>query len=126
MKRNQARSALDDITPQAMTAIAIDGHLPIVEENGLVQVMPYLDVVADALSRALIHGDLRLSLTVNPLCSALPADEVTSIGSRLTELVTTAVRARGAAPQGTIAIALEMAGPDWRLTVSDDGDHNGN
>ena len=122
MKRSEARSALEGMTRHAMKAVAIDACLPIVEESGPVRLMPYLDHVADALSRSLMQGSPRLSLTVNPLCSALPADEVILIGLMLAELVTNAVkRASGGGPQGTIAMSFEMAGPHWRLTVSDDG-----
>jgi hypothetical protein len=124
MKRNEARSALNDITRHAMTVVAIEQHLPIVKESGLVRLMPHLDDVADTLSRTLIQGGLRLSLTVNPLSCSLPADDVILIGSMLAGLVTRAVkRAGGGALHGTIAISFEMAGPHWRLTVSNGAGH---
>jgi hypothetical protein len=72
------------------------------------------------LSHSSIGNGLRLTLTVNPLCSALPADDVILIGSKLTERVTDAVKRMGGAPLRTIAISFEMAGPHWRLTVSED------
>jgi two-component sensor histidine kinase len=122
MKRSEARSESDSTTRHAMKVVAIDAYLPIVEENGMVRLMPYLDHVTDTLSRSLIQHGPMLSLTVNPLSSALPADEVIFIGLMLTELVTNALKhARGRARQGTIAMSFEMAGPHWRLLVSDDG-----
>jgi two-component sensor histidine kinase len=90
--------------------------LPIAEKDCRVRLMAYLDSLADALSHSLLAGSQRLSLSVSPLGSILPYDEAVSIGLMLNELVSHAVKHA----IGTISISFELAGPDWRLAISDD------
>jgi two-component sensor histidine kinase len=121
-KFRETRLELEDMRRRVMCVAAIHEHLGDVEESGLVELMPYLERLVDALSGSLVTDARRLSLTVSPVGSALPAGDVISIGLIVTELVTNAVKhAFIGAATGRIAISFEMAGPHWLLVVSDDG-----
>ena len=116
---NRDRANHDDTAVNTLSKRNARSPLVIAEKDRRVPLMAHLDQLAEALSRSLLEGGQRLSLSVIPLNAALPYGEVIPIGLILNELVTNTVKsATDDSPQATIAISFEMAGPCWRLAVS--------
>jgi len=89
---------------------------------GEVELRPYFTQLCESLGASMIRDHKQISLGVSVDGSKLDADSSVSLGLVVTELVINALK--HAFPQyrsGKILVGYSSSGPNWTLSVSDDG-----
>jgi len=83
---------------------------------------PYISTLCEGLGSSMIEDDRPVTLTATCNGGTVKTDDAVSIGLIVTELVINAVKyAFPDGRQGRIVVAVAVDGPDWRLSVSDNG-----
>jgi two-component sensor histidine kinase len=81
-----------------------------------------LDELCESLASSMIHDPKQLSISVTVDDSVVTANVSVSLGLIVTELVINALKhAFPPNRHGTITILYHSKGPNWMLSVSDDG-----
>jgi two-component sensor histidine kinase len=92
---------------------------------GPIAVAPYLSRLCDSLATSMIGDSRPISLKVNSDGGHVSSREAESLGLIVTELVMNALKHAYPDPdgkaKGQITVAYDMAGTNWKLSVSDDG-----
>jgi len=91
-------------------------------ELGTVEIGLYLGRLCHSLSASMIHDAAQLSIEVRADHALVDADTSISIGLIVTELVINSLKhAFPEGRKGRIDVAYSVHGPNWTLTVSDNG-----
>jgi two-component sensor histidine kinase len=121
VQSEEARGHLHDAHHRVMSIAAVQRHLA-ASSAGDVSLRFYFAQLCESLGASMIHDPKQLSLTVRVDDSVVSANASVSLGLIITELVINALK--HAFPErrhGKIAIDYRSDGPDWTLSVTDDG-----
>ena len=121
VQSEEARGHLHDAHHRVMSIAAVQRHLA-ASSAGDVSLRFYFAQLCESLGASMIYDPKQLSLTVRVDDSVVSANASVSLGLIITELVINALK--HAFPErrhGKIAIDYRSDGPDWTLSVTDDG-----
>jgi two-component sensor histidine kinase len=121
VQSEEARSHLHDAHHRVMSIAAVQRHLAS-SSPGDVALAPYFAQLCESLGASMIHDSKQLSIAVTVDHSVVTANVSVSLGLIITELVINALK--HAFPErrhGKIKIDYRSDGPDWTLSVVDNG-----
>ena len=117
----ETRTNLRDAHSRVMSVAALQQQLA-ASRLGEVELAPYFTQLCRSIAASMIHDPTRLSLRVEADESSTTADVSVSLGLIVTELVINALKhAFPGGRSGTIVVGFSRQGPNWTLTVRDDG-----
>ena len=123
VQSEETRHHLHDAHSRVMSIAAVQKQLHASGMSGAIAVAPYLSRLCDSLATSMIGDSRPISLKVNSDGGHASSREAESLGLIVTELVMNALK--HAYPdekaKGQITVAYDIAGTNWRLSVSDDG-----
>jgi two-component system, sensor histidine kinase PdtaS len=117
----ETRGHLHDAHHRVMSVAALEKHL-VGSDDGSVDVRVYFTSLCDSIAAAMIGDSDHLSLEVTGAGGVMDARVSVSLGLVVTELVINALK-HGFPDRrpGKITVDFELHGPNWNLTVTDDG-----
>jgi chemotaxis protein methyltransferase CheR len=122
-RSDETRSELNDAHRRVLSTAAIQQHLDVLPPRSSIDVARYLFDLCGALTQSMAHEDMPVTLAVEAESRAVPSRDAVSIGLIVTELVINALK--HAFPEQTlgasIVVSYRMAGPNWTLSVCDNG-----
>ncbi len=118
---DETRLQLRDAHNRVMSVAALQQQLA-ASRLGAVELAPYFTQLCKSIAASMIQDPTRLSLRVEADESAADADVSVSLGLIVTELVINALKhAFPGGRSGKIVVGYEAQGPNWTLSVRDDG-----
>ena len=121
VQSEEARGHLRDAHHRVMSIASVQKQLAVTSIDR-VSLRPYLDQLCDSIGASMIHDGDQIKLIVTSDESAVEANVSVSLGLVVTELVINALK--HAFPDGRIGkilVGYDSQGPNWTLSVSDDG-----
>jgi two-component sensor histidine kinase len=121
VQSEEARLHLHDAHHRVMSIAAMQRHLA-VANPGEVALRPYFTHLCESLGASMIFDPKRLSIATTVDDSVVKANVSVTLGLIITELVINALKHAFTADRpGKIAVNYRSDGPNWTLSVSDDG-----
>jgi two-component sensor histidine kinase len=121
VQSDETRSYLHDAHNRVMSIATVQKQLA-TSRLGSVELGPYFVQLCDSLGASMIADPKQLTIEVRSDESAVHPDVSVSLGLIVTELVINALKhAFPAGRAGKIAVDYRSHGPNWTLSVSDDG-----
>jgi two-component sensor histidine kinase len=121
VQSEEARLHLHDAHHRVMSIAAVQRHLA-VSDPGEVALRPYFAHLCESLGASMIFDPKRLSIVTAVDDSVVQANASVSLGLIITELVINALKHAFTNDRpGKISINFRSEGPNWTLSVSDDG-----
>jgi two-component sensor histidine kinase len=119
----ETRLHLRDAHQRVMSVAAVQSHLHASDGIDQIEVGSYLSKLCASLASSMIGDDQPIVLDVIYDAGTLGSAQVVSIGLIVTELVINALKYAFPADKAgsVVRVAYESDGPDWSLTVSDNG-----
>ena len=118
---DETRVHLKDAHSRVMSVAALQQQLA-TSRLGEVELAPYFTQLCKSIGASMIHDPTRVSLRVEVDDSSTSADVSVSLGLIVTELVINALKhAFPGGRSGAIVVGYSSHGPNWTLTVRDDG-----
>jgi two-component sensor histidine kinase len=121
VQSDETRGHLVDAHQRVMSVASLQRQL-VSSSTDAVELRPYFTALCDSIGASMIPDHKQLSLTVSVDDSITSADVSISLGLVITELVINALK--HAFPDdrnGTIRVDYRSQGPNWHLSVLDDG-----
>lgn len=120
-KNDETRLRLADAHSRVMSVAALQDHLARSQLDA-VELRAYFTKLCAALGASMIHDPGQISITIESDEHLSPPDASISLGLIITELVINALKHAfpGERP-GRIVVAYRCSGPNWTLSVEDDG-----
>jgi chemotaxis protein methyltransferase CheR len=119
----ETRGHLEDAHRRVMSIASLQQHLKASGIGEHVEVGTYLSTLCETLTGSMISEGSRVSIKVHADAGAIPSEQAVSVGLIVTELAINALKY--AFPEtsrsGTVTVAYETDGKDWKLSVADDG-----
>jgi chemotaxis protein methyltransferase CheR len=119
----ETRNHLKDAHSRVMSIAEVQNQLHPSASAGQVDMIPYLSRVCESLAAAMIGNARSISLTVGGEGGLATARQAESLGLIATELVMNSLK--HAFPEegktGRISVTYEVDGPNWKLSVADNG-----
>lgn len=123
VQSEETRLHLQDAHKRLMSIAAVQKQLHAAGIRGSVEVLPYLSRLCETLASSMIGDTRPISLKVVGGGGCATSRQAESLGLIVTELVMNALK--HAFPddraEGRITVAYDMAGTNWKLSVSDNG-----
>ncbi|QIG52508.1 PAS domain-containing protein [Nordella sp. HKS 07] len=123
VRSEETRLHLQDAHKRVMSVAAMQTHLHAAEPGAMIELGPYLTRLCETLANSMIGNRRPVSLTVHVEDATASSSQAVSIGLIVTELVINALK--HAFPDdctgGTVTVTYQLAEPNWRLSVSDNG-----
>ena len=123
VRSEETRFHLQDAHKRVLSVAAVQKQLHASGTGGVIEVAPYLTKLCQSLASSMIGDNRPIALTVAADQASATSREAESLGLIVTELVMNALK--HAFPDekaaGTITVAYDMVGTNWKLTVSDNG-----
>jgi two-component sensor histidine kinase len=121
VQSEETRSHLHDAHNRVMSIAVLQQQLA-ASRLGAVELRAYFNGLCKSIGASMIRDHNQISLTVSTDDSEVTADASVSLGLIVTELVINALKHAfpGLRP-GKIMVGYAAHGPDWNLTVSDNG-----
>jgi len=121
VQSDETRAHLHDAHNRVLSIATVQKHLA-ASRLGDVELRPYFDQLCESLAASMISDHSQLSIEVNADASKVHADISVSLGLIVTELVINALKhAFPAGRPGRIGVDYQSRGPNWTLSVGDDG-----
>ena len=122
-RSEETRLHLQDAHQRVMLVAAIQQHLHGSKPGTTIALGPYLSQLCETLAASMIDDRRPVSLKVHVESGAVTSSHAVSMGLIVTELVINALKHAfpGDRSDGTVVVSYELAEPNWRLTVSDNG-----
>jgi PAS domain S-box-containing protein len=119
----ETRLHLHDAHQRVMSVAAVQQQLQASEPGATIALAPYLSRLCEALATSMIGSRRPISLRVQVESGAATSAQAVSMGLIVTELVINALKHAFPVPQNDahVIVAYDLAEPNWRLTVSDNG-----
>jgi two-component sensor histidine kinase len=123
VQSEETRLHLQDAHSRVMSIAAVQEHLHLTGGVGPVEMTPYLAKLCETLATSMI-GDFRpIALKVCGEGGSAPSRQAECLGLIVTELVMNALK--HAFPNhrsdGQITVTYDVAGMDWKLSITDNG-----
>jgi two-component sensor histidine kinase/PAS domain-containing protein len=119
----ETRRHLQDAHKRVLSVAAVQQHLHAPGVSGTIELAPYLTKLCEAISQSMIGDERPVSIKMVGKEGSATSRQAESLGLIVTELVMNALK--HAYPdektEGRIIVGYEIAGTDWKLSVSDDG-----
>ena len=123
VQSEETRLHLQDAHKRVMSIAAVQRQLHASGATGSIEIAPYLSRLCETLATSMIGDTRPISLKVVGEGGSATSRQAESLGLIVTELVMNALK--HAFPdekvEGQITVAYEMAGTNWKLSVSDNG-----
>ena len=123
VQSEETRLHLRDAHKRVMSIAAVQKQLHASGANGSIEIRPYLARLCETLAISMIGDSRPISLKVVGEGGLATSRQAESLGLIVTELVMNALK--HAFPdekaEGQITVAYDMAGTNWKLSVSDNG-----
>jgi len=121
VQSDETRSHLHDAHQRVMSVAALQQQLA-ASKVGDVELKPYFSALCASIGASMIRDHTKLTLDVNVDGSVTKADVSVSLGLIVTELVINALKHAFPADRGgKIKVDYHSHGPNWVLSVTDDG-----
>ena len=119
----ETRHHLKDAHQRVMSVAAVQSHLHAMGGVDQIEIGPYLRQLCNSLGASMIVDDQQIALEVVADHGMIGSEKIVSIGLIVTELVINAIKYAFPTnrPGGLVRVIYESDGPDWTLTVSDNG-----
>ena len=123
VQSEETRIHLQDAHKRVMSIAAVQRQLHASGATGSIEITPYLSRLCETLATSMIGDSRPISLNVVGEGGSATSRQAESLGLIVTELVMNALK--HAFPddkvEGQITVAYDMAGTNWKLSVSDNG-----
>jgi two-component sensor histidine kinase len=123
VQSKETRLHLQNTHQRVMSIATVQKQLHAAGGIGVIEVAPYLSGLCGTLATSLIGETRPISLKVIGEGGSVTSRQAESLGLIVTELVINALK--HAFPEdkieGQVTVAFDMAGTNWKLSVSDDG-----
>jgi two-component sensor histidine kinase len=117
---DETRGHLNDAHSRVMSVAALERQL-VGSGSGDVDLRVYFTSLCDCIAASMISDSGRLSLVVAGQGGIVDARDSVSLGLIVTELVINALKHAFPNGRGKITVTCDVRGPDWRVSVDDDG-----
>jgi chemotaxis protein methyltransferase CheR len=123
VRSEETRLHLQDAHRRVMSVAVMQQQLKASEPDATIELDPYLSQLCETLAASMIGDGRPISLEVHAEGGTATRGQSVSIGLIVTELVINALKhafpddRRG----GMVMVTYDLAEPNWRLTVSDNG-----
>jgi two-component sensor histidine kinase len=123
VRSEETRQHLQDAHQRVMSVAAVQHQLQASEHGAAIELRPDLTRLCETLAASMIGGRRPISLKVRVEGGTATSSQAVSIGLIVTELVINALKHAfpGGRSDGRVLVAYELAEPNWKLTVSDNG-----
>ena len=123
VESEEARRHLQETHQRVMSVAAVQQQLHAAAPGASVELEPYLANLCEALGQSMIGDNRAIALKVRGDEKTATSRDAESIGLIVTELVINAIKHafNGTTKDGRIAVALDVSGTDWKLSVTDNG-----
>jgi two-component sensor histidine kinase len=122
VQSDETRLHLQDAHQRVMSVAAVQQQLQASGHREPIEIGPYLSRLCESLAASMIGDSRPISMKVQVEGGTASSSEAVSIGLIVTELVINALKhAFPGKAGGQIVVAYDVAEPNWRLTVSDNG-----
>jgi two-component sensor histidine kinase len=123
VQSEEARTELENAHHRIMSLAAMQQQLQHLENDDRIDLQSYLSGLCETLADSVICDGQPITLRAHVDAGPLDADLAVSIYRIATELIINALK--HAFPESqtgcAVTVTFEQAGPNWRLTVSDNG-----
>jgi chemotaxis protein methyltransferase CheR len=122
VRSEETRLHLEDAHQRVMSVAAVQQQLHVSEPSAMIELGPYLTRLCETLAASMIGDRRPISLQVHVQDGTASSSQAVSLGLIVTELVINAIKHAFPGDRvGSVNVAYDVAGPNWRLSVSDDG-----
>lgn len=124
VRSEETRLHLQDAHKRVMSVAAMQEQLHAIEPGAMIELGPYLTRLCETLASSMIGNRRPVSLQVHIEGGTASSSQAVSIGLIVTELVINALKHAfpdNRTDAGIVTITYELAEPNWRLSVSDNG-----
>jgi chemotaxis protein methyltransferase CheR len=123
VRSDETRLHLHDAHKRIMSVAAVQEQLRVAEHHDLIEISPYLTRLCETLAGSMIGEHRAITLEVHAQEGTATSSQAVSIGLIVTELVLNALKHGfpDSHSGGSVLVAYDVAGSNWRLTVSDNG-----
>jgi len=123
VRSEETRLHLQDAHQRVMSVAAVQQQLQASESGAMIELGPYLSRLCETLAASMIGDRRPIYLQVHVSDGTASSTQAVSIGLIVTELVINAIKHAFPSNQqdGTVVVAYDLAAPNWRLSVSDNG-----
>ena len=123
VESEETRRHLQDAHQRVMSVAAVQDHLHASIPGAPVELGPYLSKLCEALSQSMIGDNRSISLKVHGEGGSASCRDAESLGLIVTELVINSLKHafNDDTKDGQIKVAFDVAGTDWKLSISDNG-----
>jgi two-component sensor histidine kinase len=117
------RLHLHDAHQQVLSVAAIQQQLQTSDSGAMIELAPYLSRLCQILTASMIGDSRPIALKDDVQGGTASSSQAVSIGIIVTELVINAIKHAfpGDRTDSIVVVAYDLAVPNWRLSVSDNG-----
>jgi chemotaxis protein methyltransferase CheR len=123
VESEETRLHLQDAHNRVMSVAAVQQHLHVSGTTGPIEMAPYLSKLCESLTTSMVGDSRPIALKVGSEGGSVTSREAVSLGLIVTELVLNALKHafRDDTTDHQIAVAYDVAGTNWKLSVADNG-----
>lgn len=123
VQSEETRLQLQDAHQRVLSVAAIQRHLRVSGRNEPIEMAGYLTKLCATLAQSMIGDSRPIALTVTADPGSVISHQAVSIGLIVTEAVMNALKHAfpDEKPDAAIVVSYKVTGPDWTLTISDNG-----
>ena len=123
VQSKETRFHLENAHKRVLSIAAVQKQLHASGAARAIEIAPYLSRLCDSLRISMIGDTRPISLKMVGEAGSATSRQAESLGLIVTELVMNALKHAypGDKAKGQIVVAYDMAGPNWKLSVSDNG-----
>jgi len=123
VRSEETRLHLQDAHQRILSVAAIQQQLQTSDSGVMIELAPYLSRLCQTLTASMIGDSRPIALKVDIQGGTASSSQAVSIGIIVTELVINAIKHAfpGDRKDNIVVVAYDLAAPNWRLSVSDNG-----